>query len=584
MSVLSILILLIGSLWSSQAHGANPLGRGFNSETSTVRSACITATPMAIQDGFTSLTLDRQLSHDEMLTLVEGTFSGGINVGIASAKIENKISSTDFDREYSESFLYSAHYHLGQQTVNTTNPSYSEIGLDAIKTGDTEYIKAVCGNSFIDSVSLGGQVYIKVSFDFQSEESYRFIQTKITFKVLGIKKVKRFAKEIRDLEESVDIRIDAFQVGGDPQRLDQLLASLDRDQCNLDNLDHCEDILDRLLNYATLEDGFRSQLTNSVYKSTYKSYQNLGFEKLSINPYRPHRSYENHALLRLESRRQHEENVLARINDLIESHYIREKNKIPLYDRRLEAIALTKKVREAVHACRGNPELCVELSREVDLWPRSEMASLAQFKDFYFFCRKFSESGRGGILQILEKLQSENCDIAADRVSEISRLELDHAGLGNSVLIKFFTNLRFLSIRHNKMSSLAHLKGLTALNTLIADNNDFSDLQPLQDMSALHYLSLHKNQISRLPEFFWRLTGNHISLYKNNLPDTKEAENLAFDRIVLSLDDACDYETERAVGNGWVSEKEAELYRQVGFSYDYQTGAFINCLAAAESY
>ena len=63
-----------------------------------------------------------------------------------------------------------------------------------------------------------------------------------------------------------------------------------------------------------------------------------------------------------------------------------------------------------------------------------------------------------------------------------------------------FTALVDLSLKHNRLDSMAALTPLTALQVLELDDNGISCIEGLSGCSALSVLRLNDNQISRVGE------------------------------------------------------------------------------------
>lgn len=581
-----IAIILFTFIWSSGTlcfglDVKNPLGYGYDSVENQLRFPCIDQRVVGHHDGYTVIDLDNSLSEESLNDIVEGKFSGGVNFHVASAKIENKIWSAVDKSEYSRNFVYRIKHHLGRDLISTQKISYSDTGKHAIQTGN---VKDICGGKYVNEVSYGGELYIKVSFNFRDRRSQNHIATKVTFKLSGIKHVTRFAKDINKHNTFAEIKIDAFQVGGDPKKLDRLLVSLDRDSCHLKNLDHCDQIIEKLLDYGSRDDGFKSQIHRSVYEYKYASYAPI-FSKLDSGS-REMTAHEKFALKRLNLRIKHEEDVYEQVERLYKNTLIHPKYKYQILDRKIAVRSNLTMFRDLAKSCRKTPDLCHTNANHLDEIPPSTRESLSGFKDFYYYCKKYQSDHNPMIHHILDQMDLDDpgdCEQAYAKSSEMKILDLSDRGLKNVYILKYLTNLKELNLRKNQLTNLVHLEGLNSLQSLIVDNNQITELD-LSKMRHLRYVSLHKNALSRLTGIRPEVRGHHISLYLNLLNEPERYLDLNFDSIVIDVPQACRWETQQAVDQGLVSKQEANLYLNIGFGYDHDFENFINCLAAVNSY
>lgn len=132
--------------------------------------------------------------------------------------------------------------------------------------------------------------------------------------------------------------------------------------------------------------------------------------------------------------------------------------------------------------------------------------------------------------------------------TDITLLSLDSSNLSDISDLKYFTNMRILSLSYGANSSgiyywgqrggisdISALSGMTKLTKLSLRGNQISDISPLENLTSLKRLWLDHNNISDIAPLSGLTQLDTLSLMENNISDISPLERLNnINRLCLS--------------------------------------------------
>jgi hypothetical protein len=229
------------------------LANGWDSELHRKFAPCLDSTNFTYRGAQSSdLTFMRDFTYDQILKETGAGLYGKASLfGLASAKVQGDMATSLASTDDSTSFIYNLSVFgksavLGERVLNIN-------GSSAYNSDNLVRFRELCGDQFVEQVRLGGQLYIGVKYTFASKETKNSISLKVTLSLFwGLIKVsKTWSKEFRDMMKDVRISIEAFQIGGDPRKLQALKDSIYEKSCAGDEPEECAEAVDRLLEYGS---------------------------------------------------------------------------------------------------------------------------------------------------------------------------------------------------------------------------------------------------------------------------------------------------------------------------------------------
>ncbi|RZA17342.1 MAG: hypothetical protein EOP10_22930 [Proteobacteria bacterium] len=235
------------------------LANGWDSEYRRKLAPCLDGDFQYRGAHASDLTFMRDYTYDQILNETgAGVYGKASLFGLVSAKVQGNMAIAMAATEDSTSFIYNFSL-LGKSAV-LSGRRFNTNGSYAYNKNDLLFFRELCGDQFVEQVKLGGQLYLGVKYTFASKETKETISVKITLSAFWglIKKSKTWTKEFRDIMKDVRISIEAFQIGGDPSKLQALKKQIYQGSCAGDEPELCADAIDRLLEYGSKD--FAQQL------------------------------------------------------------------------------------------------------------------------------------------------------------------------------------------------------------------------------------------------------------------------------------------------------------------------------------
>ena len=228
------------------------LASGYDSARNLKFAACIDPAKYVYSGSNSSiLSYIRDYNYDQLLDEVSMGIFAKLNLfGLIKAKASGDITSEMATTDDSSAFLYKIDI-VGKSAV-LKNPTLNANGLSAYLRHDPLAFRKTCGDQYVEQVQLGAQMFLGVKYFFTSKEDKEKLKVQMKVSLFWglIKFTKTWTKEEKSLLKNVRVNVDAYQVGGDPDKLEAIKKTLERTSCAGDDMVKCGEALDKLLDYA----------------------------------------------------------------------------------------------------------------------------------------------------------------------------------------------------------------------------------------------------------------------------------------------------------------------------------------------
>lgn len=236
------------------------MGYGFESETQTLKSQCISGFPQWAGAFESKVNYGQDLD----LSTLQNIFAGGAKLGVKLAIFDIKgaadVAVREAVDEYSSSVSLTNEITLKRKALNF--PYLTTVGAQEFADGKVkESVRARCGDEFVKYIVYGASLFVNAKFHFQTKEDKLEFKGSASVSLAGIGELGGHINHLSDkLKRNSKVTIYARQVGGDVEKLTKILTT-DIITCSLADFDKsCLPMLKRLVEYA--KDEFPKGLEN----------------------------------------------------------------------------------------------------------------------------------------------------------------------------------------------------------------------------------------------------------------------------------------------------------------------------------
>jgi hypothetical protein len=234
------------------------LGEGWSSDNEAPVGQCLVGTVGHVGTPSGSVAMDTVYSYNDVMDQLNFKFDGNFSVpGFkldASANYAYLLKDTD----YSQTFIYRAYINLKNRHFDITTEKSPLTWIGQQYANDPVAFRAYCGDKFISEQKIGGVFYVAVKFLFHSaqEKSEFNSALKVAFASLASLN-SSLSKAAEIVKFDGDVSVLAFQMGGDPAKLGQILGATSGASqapllsCELKNLEACKQMINQILIYAS---------------------------------------------------------------------------------------------------------------------------------------------------------------------------------------------------------------------------------------------------------------------------------------------------------------------------------------------
>ncbi len=232
LALITPLVMTTASFAASTLPGSSTeadLSFGYDGDTQNVKyRKCVTGTESKVGYPTSSVALYHNLTASDARNLLDIQAQGSVNMSSFSLDIGAKIANEMTDNEYSEVFtiLYDIR---GRSRVLLDPELEQKVASDVTAFASTNEerkarLKELCGNEFVTKVNMGAKLVVNIRFEFASESMKRLLeaQGKVTLYQL-LTASGKFSDVTQTAKDSVKVSITAYQIGGIPSRLTDVL-------------------------------------------------------------------------------------------------------------------------------------------------------------------------------------------------------------------------------------------------------------------------------------------------------------------------------------------------------------------------
>ncbi len=543
------------------------LGHGFDSATQSFRKPCLTGTKV-YGNAESELQFERSLTQEEIDSLVQAEFEGGINLVIASGSIKTKVSSVIRKDAYSERLVYRA--KIRKNSVALREPIPTALGLTLIAQADHQLTRENCGDEYVQSVVRGADLFITLTFRFSEEAMRSEFVTKAKIKVMGISKTKTFRKVTEDLDRSTLVDIDAVQIGGDPKALDGVLAEIGQRSCQLYAIEECNRIVDRIIEYASNPDEFPKQVEDMESVLSYRTTRYFGSTQEALYPVSTPilQDVAKAAAEELSTSILDAENIAAEIDSILKRPLKNTERSLLLHLQKVVIPTNLSLLRKAALTCFRSPLRCTKakddaLASQIPV----DKAALQITRTFFHYCEEFKADNNTnpGLNFVLRIAGTDECLLAEEQLKSKDTLDLKNFGLIHAYFLRGLGQLRTLDLRGNGLISAGFSAAVPQLESLDLSNNHIDDLLAIHALKELKVLKIQNNAISSISALEHLKNLNVLIAYNNSFVNLSSLQNLNLTRRIITQDEACHDQRTWALSSNLVSSEENALYSEIGF-------------------
>ncbi len=250
------------------------IGIGYGQDRNAVKTIqCFNGKVEPIDGGESEFSIDAFTSYSDVIRASEKSISGSL--GIGDFKIGGEVKESEFYRKTNYDQLVTLSYNVILETDKFV-PDINNFFIEAVRPylDDPCLFKQYCGDSFVEQVELGANLYIKMHFVFDQEIYHKEFSASAGLEInhtlsltkcdpctgatsaLTIPISASISAAISKLSQSVKqhgtMKIYAVQTGGNVEYLASAVGS-SVSSCSLTNIKACTDLIDKVINYAATD-------------------------------------------------------------------------------------------------------------------------------------------------------------------------------------------------------------------------------------------------------------------------------------------------------------------------------------------
>ena len=240
------------------------LGQGYFSAQEKLGTQCIEYKIKQHPSTSSSLILQSALSESELMNNLGFSGSGKAKWGLTQVSAAANFAMNAKSQSTSLSFIYAYHDQQPSEMID----------VSTVKVSRNNFAQS-CGDQVVYQIEKGSSLYILFKLDFNSSEAKsEFIASMGGSYSSLASMTAEMQKSASNFAKSTSINIQAFQKGGFPEKLAQVIAGLDIKKeedkiaallhCSIAEFNNCQTFLSSLLRYATSkdDDAFPAQALN----------------------------------------------------------------------------------------------------------------------------------------------------------------------------------------------------------------------------------------------------------------------------------------------------------------------------------
>ena len=251
-------------------------GMGYSNDINDVGKAICFNAEFTKGGQTSSINFESSVDYESLLNSFELNASMKVGIGIFSSSADAEF----FHSIKEDSYTLSVHYYQIIKHKVSLTYSYdpetilTDTGKGIYKDGKNAFFRLFCGDSLIENYDEGAALVYSLVVQFEKIEDKQSFKSKISASFGSFVDASVSISKIAEQTKITGrIIIKAFQMGGDPSKLGQILSG-SVVQCNITNVDACVKTAENMLKYSS--ENFPSQFTKDPQGIWEGSLVNIG--------------------------------------------------------------------------------------------------------------------------------------------------------------------------------------------------------------------------------------------------------------------------------------------------------------------
>jgi hypothetical protein len=247
------------------------LGEGWSTDNDAPVGECLLGTVNYVGSPSGSVSMDTVFSYDDVMNQLNNKLDGNFSLPGFKLKASTDYSYMLKDSQYSQTFIYRASILLKNRHFELSPDKSPLTWIGQQYAADPVAFRAYCGDKFIAEQQIGGALYVAVKFLFHTVQEKSDFNSALQASFFSLASLSsNLTKAVQTVKSSGHVAVIAFQIGGDPLKLGQILGAAAGSQqaplldCELNNLDACKQVINQVLAYASQSgsDNFPAQFAH----------------------------------------------------------------------------------------------------------------------------------------------------------------------------------------------------------------------------------------------------------------------------------------------------------------------------------
>lgn len=159
---------------------------------------------------------------------IKGSMSGGMFSGSMAASYLQNAQNNSYKMNLTYVYQYAGTATFKQGTLNQGESALTPVAASFAFGGDPVRFRKMCGDSFVSQMNAGAFLGVTVSLNFNSNADKSAFQAALAGDIPGIGSLgAKIQSAAAQSNTNVRMSISALQLGGEPQKLNNLFGSLD---------------------------------------------------------------------------------------------------------------------------------------------------------------------------------------------------------------------------------------------------------------------------------------------------------------------------------------------------------------------
>lgn len=232
------------------------LGRGVDSGTGLLKSNCLNGTQVVHQNRAASVSYSNGRTASQSMNEMAGKVGASVNLGLfgggASVSVHTRTEETTNTATLVYRFSYQGDDHTFEQ------PSLNSTG-QSVAGGSNSSIAGTCGDSYVNHVQMGNEIYFVSQLSFADKEDYRKFVTEIRIRILFWSRTATISDSFYDYAKNGAFSIRVVSPNPLPMAIQNILGPDGEHHCGPDSttsrswMSSCQSKSNDVMDYLLIE-------------------------------------------------------------------------------------------------------------------------------------------------------------------------------------------------------------------------------------------------------------------------------------------------------------------------------------------